>query len=126
MHNLAQDYLFRHISLRNDKDALQLIRAHQLNNKTLQKYVTQKTRSLVAGNIGKVKLLTILKACSRRLHYLTIDCRLLSRQDQMEICQCIAHLKLALKTVRLKNAQPDFVNCVVKQIQKPSGLVIIE
>jgi hypothetical protein len=126
MHNLAQGFLYRHISLRNDKDALQLIRAHELGNLNLPRHVTNGTRSLVAGNIGKVKLLTILKSCSCRLQHLTIDCRLLSRQDQMEICECLAHLDVALKTIRLKYAQPDFVNCILQQIQEPSGQVIIE
>lgn len=112
LHNIAQNLLYRHISLRNDKDALQLIRTHHLNDSSLPRHVTFQTRSLVAGSIGKVKLLTILKACSFHLKHLSINCRLLSRQDQLEICQSLASQRLDLHSIGLRDPQPDFVDCI--------------
>lgn len=112
VHNLAQQLLYRHISLRNDKDALQLIRTHRLSNPNMGKHITFETRSLSAGNVGKVKLLTILRACSFNLKHLTINCRLLSRQDQLEICQSLAAHRFDLQSVGLRDPQPEFVDCI--------------
>lgn len=112
IHSLAQRHLYRHISLRNDKDALQLIRTHQLADRDVSKHVTHETRSLIAGNIGKVKLLTILKACSCRLDHLTINCRLLTLPDQLEICDCISRCQLAIRSIHLRDPQPQLVDCL--------------
>lgn len=112
VHPFAQELLYRHISLRNDKDALQLIRTHHLSNRSMSKHITFGTRSLVVGDIGKVKLLTILEACSSHLEYLSINCRLLSRQDQLEICQRLATRKFGLKFISLRDPQPEFLDCI--------------
>lgn len=120
-HNLAQEYLFHHISLRNDKDALQLIRTHGLGNQHRNNYVTCETRSLQTGHIGKVKLITILRSCSNRLQHLTIDCRLLSRQDQLELCDCLLMSPFTLQDIHLKDAQPEVTEALSARLRRKAG-----
>jgi hypothetical protein len=112
LHNMAQEYLHHHISLNNDKDALIFIRNHHLAAAPGEAHVMTQTKSLALGHIGKVKLLTILKACSNRLKHLSINCRLLSRVDQLDICDFLRKSRLTLETVRLKDPQPEFVEAI--------------
>lgn len=112
VHSLAQGSLYHHISLRNDKVALQLIRTHRLGQEDLLQCVTRETKSLETGHIGKVKLITILKSCSSQLKHLSIDCRLLTRQDQLEVCDCLIASRFALKSLNLRSAQPEVLEAL--------------